>query len=76
MPLACKVNWPLAIVTASVGSVNGFTVTEKFCVALKLGVPLSATCKVNKLVVLASVTCGRHENAPVLVFNVALPGPL
>src|ERR1035437_2136216 len=78
---ACPLTWnptrPLlnASETAD-GRVSGFTVTVKLCVALRLGVPLSATFKVNELVVFACVTCGRHENAPLLVFNVALPDPL
>ena len=52
-----------------------FTITEKLCVALKLGLPLSATLSVNKFVVPASLGCGVQENAPLPAFNVAVPGP-
>ena len=48
----------------------------KLCVALRMGEPLSATFRANELVVLALVTAGRHANAPVLAFNVAVPMPL
>ena len=56
--------------------VNGFTTIVKACVVLMLGVPLSATINEIKLVVLALATDGRHENAPLELFKVALPGPL
>ena len=58
------------------GCASGFTVTVKLCVALKLGDPLSATFKVKAFVMPACVTSGRHENAPLLVFKAALPGPV
>ncbi len=43
--------------------------------ALKLGVPLSETFNVKLLVEFACVTSGRNENAPLLVFYVALVAP-
>ena len=58
------------------GSVNEFTIMEKLCVALKLGVPLAVTSRLIGLVVFAWVTNGRHEKAPVAAFNVALVGAL
>ena len=51
----------------------------KLCVALRLGVALSATLTVNKLVVLASVTRGRQlKTALLLLFfvSVAFAGAL
>src|ERR1017187_9857437 len=51
---------------------SGLTITEKLCVALRPGVPLSATFSVKLLVEFACVTSGRKENAPLLVFSVAL----
>src|ERR1022692_1550272 len=57
------------------GAESGLTMTEKLCVALILGVPLSATFSVKLLVEFASVTSGRKENAPLFVFSVALVVP-
>ena len=57
------------------GADNGFTITEKLCVELKLGVPLSATFNEKLLVESACVTSGRNENAPLLVSNVAFVAP-
>src|ERR1039458_6739347 len=54
---------------------RGLTRMEKLCVALRLGVPLSATFSVKLLVELAWVTSGRKLNAPLLVFSVALAAP-
>src|ERR1035437_340567 len=57
------------------GAESGLTTTEKLCVALILGVPLSATLSVNPFVEFACVTSGRKENAPLLVFSVAFVAP-
>ena len=78
VPVTCKTNWPLLFKPGDdmEGAGSGFTVIEKPWVALRMGEPVSATFKANALVVLALVTAGRQENAPLLVFNVALPMPL
>ena len=57
------------------GAESGLTLTEKLWVALRLGVPLSATFSVKVLVEFACVTSGRKENAPLLVLSVALAAP-
>src|SRR5581483_5299086 len=57
------------------GAGSGLTTTEKFCVALRLGVPLSATFSVKLFVEFACVTSGRNENAPLFVLSVALVAP-
>ena len=57
---------------------NGFTVTVKLFVALKLGEPLSATATANKLVVPAWLTNGRQTTSAFVGFkvvSVALAGP-
>ncbi len=58
------------------GWVSGLTVTWKLCIALRLGVPLSVTITVNRLVVSAWVTSGRQMKTPLLVSIVALVGPV
>src|SRR5438094_575486 len=58
------------------GRARGLTVTLKLWVALRLGVPLSATTTVTGLRVLAWVTKGRQEKTPLLVFSAALAGPV
>src|ERR1017187_1951260 len=57
------------------GAESGLTMTEKVCVALILGVPLSATFSVKLLLEFACVTSGRKLNVPLLVFSVALVAP-
>src|ERR1039458_6957211 len=57
------------------GAESGLTMTKKVCVALILGVPLSATFSVKLLVEFACVTSGRKENVPLLVLSVALVAP-
>jgi len=52
------------------------TVTEKLCVALRMGEPLSATVRVNALVVLASVTVGPPGERTAVWCQRRLPGPL
>src|ERR1017187_7515678 len=54
---------------------SGLTTTEKLCVALNGGAPLSETFNVKSFVEFACVTSGRNENAPLLVFSVALVAP-
>ena len=54
------------------GAESGLTTTEKFCVALNVGEPLSETCSVKAFVEFACMTVGRKENAPLLVSSVAL----
>src|SRR5271157_880653 len=57
------------------GTDSGLTTTEKLCVALNGGVPLSETFSVKLFVEFACVTSGRNENAPLLVLTVALVAP-
>ena len=57
------------------GTESGLTTTEKLCVALKLGVPLSETFSVKLLLEFACVTSGRNENAPLLVLSVVFVAP-
>ena len=57
------------------GAESGFTMTEKLCVAVRLGVPLSETLSVKPFVEFACVTSGRNENAPLFVFSVAFVAP-
>lgn len=52
------------------------TVTVKLCIAVLVGVPLSATITRNEFVVFACFTNGRHVNTPLLVFIAALVGPV
>ena len=67
------------------GAVSGFTMTVKLWVALRLGVLLSATFTVNRLVVLACETSGRQLTLSMslslslslsICVSVALVGPL
>jgi hypothetical protein len=58
-----------------VGVTSGLTVTEKLCVALMMGVPVSKTLSMKLLVEPACVTSGRNENAPLLVLRVAFDAP-
>ena len=72
-----KLNCPPAAETLlRLGAESGFTTTEKLCVALMLGVPLSETVSVKLFVEFACVTSGRNENAPLPAFTLALVGPL
>ena len=75
-PLTLKLNCPPANeMLLMPGAESGLTITEKVCMALRLGVPLSATFSVKLLVEFAWVTSGRKLNAPLLVFSVALAAP-
>ena len=58
----------------AIGSVTERTVTLKFCVALKLGVPLSVTTTENGFVVLACEMSGRQLRIPFVAFSVAPAG--
>src|ERR1035441_7860726 len=57
------------------GRARGLTKTEKLCVALNGGAPLSETFSVKLFVEFACVTSGRKLNVPLLVFSVALVAP-
>src|SRR6185369_4177943 len=67
--------WPALNATVeNCGRAKGLTVTTKLWVALRLGVPLSATMTVNGLVEFACVTNGRHVSTPLLAAIIALVG--
>src|ERR1035437_9749580 len=66
---------PLNEILLMPGAESGLTITEKFCVALNGGVPLSETCSVKAFVEFACMTSGRKENAPLLGSSVALAAP-
>ena len=57
-----------------VGGVTERTVTLKYCVALKLGVPLSATTIVKGLIVCPCEINGRQFRMPLEAFITALLG--
>src|SRR5262249_44258205 len=70
-----KLNMPLLIPAATAeGATSGLTMTLKFCVALRFGVPLSVTTTLNGFVVLAWVTDGRQVRMPLVALMVALVG--
>jgi len=52
------------------------TITVKLCVALKLGIPSSATINVISLFVPPCTSTGVHDNIPVVGFTIAFVGPL
>src|SRR4029077_8024099 len=56
------------------GDAGIVTVTKKLCVALRLGVPLSATFKRTSWFAPTCDMVGRHENTPVPASSVAPPG--
>src|SRR5664280_898405 len=61
----------------STGWASGLTVMMKLLVALRFGVPLSVTCTLTRLVVLAWLTGGRQVKMPLVplaVVSVALVG--
>src|ERR1039457_6239929 len=49
--------------------VSGLMMTEKLCVALKLGVPLSETFSVKLLLEFACVTSGRNEKLALVLLT-------
>ena len=57
------------------GAESGLTMTEKLCVALRLGVPLSETCSVKLFVEFACATSGRKLKAPLFALSVAFVAP-